>query len=79
MMHRYLYVSRHDQQGSMRNAQGNVSDVRVEDPDLAKHSMFANAVFSHAMLQPGDMLFIPARHWHYVRAASTSISVNFWF
>ena len=76
---RYLYVSRNDQHGSMRNSQGNVSDVRVEAPDLAKHSEFTRAQFSHTILNPGDLLFIPARHWHYVRSTSTSISVNFWF
>lgn len=76
---KFLYVSRHDQQGKLRSSQGNVSEVCVEAPDPGAHSMFQSAVFQHAIMQPGDMLFIPARHWHYVRSTSTSISVNFWF
>lgn len=76
---RFLYVSQHDQQGRMRSAQGNVSEVCVEDPDLRKHNLFLKAQFEHAILAPGELLYIPARHWHYVRSTSTSISVNFWF
>uniref|UniRef100_A0A8D9E4Q0 Lysine-specific demethylase 8 n=1 Tax=Cacopsylla melanoneura TaxID=428564 RepID=A0A8D9E4Q0_9HEMI len=30
-------------------------------------------------LNPGDMLYIPPKHWHHVRSLSTSISVSFWF
>lgn len=62
-----------------RESQGNISSVNVESPDLTAHPEFAAAKFTHAVLQPGDMLFIPARYWHYVRSLSTSISVNFWF
>jgi len=35
--------------------------------------------YSEAILAPGDMLFIPSKHWHYVRSLSPSFSVNFWF
>jgi [protein]-arginine 3-hydroxylase / protease len=76
---KFLYVSRDDKHGGMRSSQGNVSEVCVEAPDLAKHSMFHSAAFSHAIMRPGDLLFIPARYWHYLRSTSTSISVNFWF
>jgi len=31
------------------------------------------------ILGPGDMLFIPAKFWHYVRSLSPAISVNFWY
>lgn len=62
-----------------RGSQGNISSVNVEAPDLKMHPAFTTARFTHAVLLPGDMLFMPARCWHYVRALSTSISVNFWF
>lgn len=77
----YLYVDRsHMAAGKFHHkAQGNISNVDVEAPDLTAHPAFANATFTQAVLQPGEVLFIPARCWHYVRSLSTSISVNFWF
>mmetsp|Transcript_16674 Transcript_16674/g.39002 ORF Transcript_16674/g.39002 Transcript_16674/m.39002 type:complete len:140 (-) Transcript_16674:197-616(-) len=55
------------------------SPVRVEAPDLHAHPDFANARYTETILAPGDSLFIPKLTWHYVRALTTSISVNFWF
>ena len=55
------------------------SPVRVESPDLERYPGFAAAAYSEALLEPGDMLFIPKHAWHYVRALSTSVSVNIWF
>jgi len=55
------------------------SPVRVEAPDLEKYPEFAQATYMEAVLAPGDMLFIPKRHWHYVRSLTTSFSVNIWF
>ena len=37
------------------------------------------AEYTEAVLGPGDALFIPHGHWHYVRSLETSLSVNFWF
>jgi len=55
------------------------SPVRVESPDLSSYPNFAEAEYEEAILGPGDVLYIPRSHWHYVRALSTSVSVNFWF
>ena len=60
-------------------AQGNMSEVDVEAPDLGRHPRFADAAYEEVVLRPGEMLFIPARTWHYVRSLSTSWSVSFWF
>jgi len=54
------------------------SPVRVEKPDLDAHSQFADATYQETLLKPGDMLYIPKHHWHYIRSLTTSISVNFW-
>ena len=59
-------------------AQGNVSNVDVEHPDLARFPLFAKARHFDAILGPGDALFIPKGWWHYVRALTPSFSVNFW-
>lgn len=60
-------------------SQGNISSVAVEAPDASRHPLFSTAEYTHAVLEPGDTLFIPARCWHFVMSLSTSISVNFWF
>ena len=60
-------------------AQGNVSEVEVEAPDLARHPRFAEAAYEEVVLRPGELLFIPAGTWHYVRSLSTSWSISFWF
>lgn len=67
---------------SMRTKGANrfgTSPVRVEAPDLAAYPAFAQAEYEEAILGPGDMLYLPRSHWHYVRALTTSVSVNFWF
>ena len=65
--------------GTGLSAQGNVSDVDVEAPDLAQFPKFARAVGVEVTLGPGDALFIPAGYWHHVRSLSTAFSVSFWF
>ena len=55
------------------------SAVTTEDPDLSRHPLFAQAAFVEAVLKPGDALFMPKGMWHYVRALTPSVSVNFWW
>mmetsp|Transcript_33877 Transcript_33877/g.86603 ORF Transcript_33877/g.86603 Transcript_33877/m.86603 type:complete len:378 (+) Transcript_33877:1-1134(+) len=54
------------------------SPVDAEAPDAA-HPAAGGVAWREVTLGPGDLLFIPRGWWHYVRALSTSISVNFWF
>ncbi|KAG0276996.1 hypothetical protein BGZ95_006704 [Linnemannia exigua] len=58
---------------------GNTSQVNVEEPDLKRHPLFAEAEYVETILGPGDMLYIPFQWWHYIRSLSTSFSVSFWF
>ena len=55
------------------------SPVRVEAADLAAYPQFASAAYSEAILEPGDLLYIPKSMWHYLRALTTSTSINLWF
>ncbi|XP_039696112.1 bifunctional peptidase and arginyl-hydroxylase JMJD5 isoform X5 [Pteropus medius] len=55
----------------------NTSQVDVEHPDLEKFPKFAEAPFLSCILSPGEVLFIPVKYWHYVRALDLSFSVSF--
>jgi lysine-specific demethylase 8 len=55
------------------------SPVDVERPDLARFPLFAEARRLEFTVEPGEVLFIPVRWWHYVRSLETSVSLNFWW
>jgi lysine-specific demethylase 8 len=56
------------------------SPVDPESPSVAReHPRALDAAFLETVLAPGDVLFMPKGHWHYVRALTSSVSVNFWF
>ena len=40
---------------------------------------FKSVPFHEFILEEGEMLYIPPKHWHYVRALETSFSVSFWW
>ncbi len=62
-----------------RDAQGNFSRVDAEAPDLDAFPLFRRATHMDVVLGPGEFVYVPARCWHYVRALTTSVSVNFSF
>ena len=55
------------------------SPVEVERPDRDRHPRFARATPLELTMHPGEMLYIPATWWHYLRALDPSISMNFWW
>jgi [protein]-arginine 3-hydroxylase / protease len=57
----------------------NTSQVDLDIPDHDSFPLFAAAEYRECVLQPGEMLFIPPRFWHYVRSLSVSFSVSFWW
>lgn len=56
-----------------------LSRLDAERPDLARQPQARDAVAWHAVLGPGDTLYLPPGWWHYARALETSISVNTWW
>ena len=70
-----LYVSKDTSYGG----QGNMSELDCEREDYERHPLAKDTNYKEVLLFPGDCLFIPARHWHYIRSLSTSVSVNYWF
>ena len=57
----------------------NTSQADIGNLDLARFPLLAAAAFQDVLLRPGDMLYIPPGHWHYVRALTASFSVSFWW
>jgi lysine-specific demethylase 8 len=57
----------------------NTSRVDVENPDFYKFPDFRKARLQECVLRAGEMLYIPKKHWHYVRSLSVSFSVSFWW
>lgn len=57
----------------------NTSQVDVESPDLSTYPEFGRAVPRECLLNPGEMLYIPPKYWHHVRALDNSFSVSFWW
>jgi hypothetical protein len=55
------------------------SQVDPEAPDLERFPGFARAHPLRAELEPGEMLFLPAFWWHYVRSHDMNVAVNFWW
>jgi len=65
--------------GPVNSERDRRSSVNVSDPDPEAFPRFLTATRWRTVLDPGDMLFIPAYWFHEVRTVSTSISVNFWW
>ncbi|CAN8069403.1 unnamed protein product [Agarophyton chilense] len=61
------------------NPNDNISPVDITKPDLVRFPRFAEAHGTTLRLEPGDGVYIPAQYWHWVRAISSSISINYWF
>jgi len=57
----------------------NTSQVDVENIDDQAFPNFRKVKFQELLLSPGEMLYIPPKHWHYVKSLETSISVSFWW
>eukprot|EP00299_Pterocystis_sp_00344_P009048 c3673_g1_i1.p1 GENE.c3673_g1_i1~~c3673_g1_i1.p1 ORF type:complete len:330 (+),score=37.38 c3673_g1_i1:453-1442(+) len=57
----------------------NTSQVDLAAPDHVKYPLYAQAQGIDCVLEPGEMLYIPPKCWHYVVALDVSMSVSFWF
>ena len=59
----------------------NFAMVDVEHPDLHRFPGLSRARALEAILEPGDVLWLPRFYWHYVHqldAPSENLSLNFW-
>ncbi len=56
-----------------------VSEVDFKSPDPQRFPLFTRAAATTAILEAGDVLFLPAFWWHAVETLALSISLNFWW
>lgn len=61
------------------NSYINLDTVVESTTEAAKFPLFETASFQHCVLQPGEVLYIPRHHWHYVRSLEVSFSTSFWW
>jgi lysine-specific demethylase 8 len=57
----------------------NSSRVDVGHPDVERFPEFGRSNYFECVLQPGQMLYIPPRWWHYVQSLEISFSASFWW
>ena len=57
----------------------NFAQVDPEHPDFDRFPRFREATGYHAVVGPGDTLFIPRGWWHYTRSLDDVVSMNFWW
>lgn len=55
-----------------------ISHVNPDELDIEKYPRVRHAMRYDLILEPGELLFLPAFWWHQVRSLDISISVNFW-
>ena len=54
--------------------------VNIRCPNLQNYPKFTEAQFIYAVLEPGEVLFIPSCWYHYMESPyEDTISLNFWF
>lgn len=55
------------------------SEVSLPVPDFERHPELQKATVYHAVVKPGDAVYIPRGWWHGLIALEDSISINHWF
>lgn len=55
------------------------SQVDFTNPDLTKFPLFPKARGVEAIVEPGDVLYIPKYWFHHIISLDETVSVNFWY
>ncbi|KAI8883735.1 Clavaminate synthase-like protein [Backusella circina FSU 941] len=79
---KYIRLYSPDQTALMYPHEGlmtNTSQVDLEKPDHTRFPQFKDASYVECILNPGELLYIPPKWWHYVKSLETSFSVSLWF
>jgi hypothetical protein len=63
----------------LRSGVPNYSRADAEKPDYEQFPRLREARMHVAVLEPGELLYIPSLWWHQARSIHTSISINLWW
>jgi lysine-specific demethylase 8 len=55
------------------------SQLRLDRPDPERFPLFEGVPRYETVVRPGELLYIPAHWWHYVRSLEISMTVTFWW
>jgi lysine-specific demethylase 8 len=53
--------------------------IDISSPDTSQFPEFPKAKFQECILRQGESLFIPPKHWHFIRSMEISFSTSFWW
>jgi hypothetical protein len=56
-----------------------ISMLDLRCPDHNRFPLFTRAKPYSALLEPGDVIYIPRKWWHAVESMDTAISINYWW
>ena len=66
----------HDQLSSCYRYKWRWCEVNAENPDFIRHPLYREAKIQECIVEPGDMLYMPAGMLHHVRSLDCSMSFN---
>lgn len=55
------------------------TQVDLDNPESSRFPGLQTLAFQDCVLEPGQTLYIPPKHWHYVKSLDISFSVTFWW
>lgn len=65
--------------GPLNTRVESLSRVDLSRPDFRRFPKLAEVEYWEAVVNPGDLLFMPAYWWHQVSSLDLSVSVNYWW
>jgi hypothetical protein len=63
--------------GKLYNHNGVFSPIDVDNPDLARYPLFAQARVLEVIVEPGETVFLPLAWWHQVTSLDVSLSFSY--
>lgn len=55
------------------------ADIINYPVNLDRYPNFPSDDYLDIILEPGDLLFIPYKWWHFIKSLTPSVSVSYWF